>query len=80
MAAFKGDWPVVDPSAGLLDRALRSLPSLRSLARCARLTVMKNRSWRILEAFSLAALAEGVLFFLWRRVVSSGFGEAPENL
>ena len=31
-------------------------------------------------ARSLAALADGMLFFLWRRVVSCGFGEAPKIL
>ena len=38
-----------------------------------------NRSARFARcARSLAALADGMLFFLWRRVVSCGFGEAPK--
>ena len=40
-----------------------------------------NRSARFARcARSLAALADGMLFFLWRRVVSCGFGEAPKIL
>ena len=40
-----------------------------------------NRSARFARcARSLAALAEGILFALWRRVVSSAFGKAPKHL
>ena len=40
-----------------------------------------NRSARFARcARSLAALAEGILFSLWRRVVSSAFGKATKHL
>ena len=56
MAAFRNDFPVLDPSGSLLDRVLRTLRSLRPLARCARFTMVKNSmleaSWDLLETFS----------------------------
>ena len=63
MAAFGSDLPVVDLSGSFLDRALRSLRSLHSLARCVRLILMKKiileTSWDLLEVVS-----NGVVLFL----------------